>query len=479
MSVNLRDKWDSTPLYYACLCGHIEVVKYLLANGARCEANTFDGERCLYGALTDQIRNVLRNSKVTTARLDQYDLFLEKLFELGHYYDFVFDIKGSLFKTHKCILAARSEYFKEKFENKWKKKEFIIGSHELLLPEAFEPVLKYIYTGRFSTLKIHFRSCLRLIRLFKLRALLEAFEKLSLLPLDDEQAIPIDGTEQFLMGKFGSHSKLTNIVTIEPDELELVITSSGIKTTQLSCDLGRLAASCVSNELYEFYDEIFESIVKTTSDLCIKVDNFYFNVHKVFLVERCDFFRTFLNNSFNEVKETNVTSEIELKEMTKEVLTEIIYFLYSNNFSSNDLDESLLDDILFVADFYLLSNLKRKCATELANKHLNKENLFDLLRKSRLFDLKKLEFSCITYLADNLFEFEKSKELREIILKDATELKQRQETDTIDIIDDLRFVINEKTANFATKFNSNDLIFEREKKLYLIDQILLELNLEC
>lgn len=83
------------------------------------------------------------------------------------------------------------------------------------------------------------------------------------------------------MGKFGSHSKLTNIVTIEPDELELVITSSGIKTTQLSCDLGRLAASCVSNELYEFYDEIFESIVKTTSDLCIKVDNFYFNVHKV------------------------------------------------------------------------------------------------------------------------------------------------------------------------------------------------------
>lgn len=58
-------------------------------------------------------------------------------------------------------------------------------------------------------------------------------------------------------------------------------------------------------------------------------------------------------------------------------------------------------------------------------------------------------------------------------------MKQRQETDTIDIIDDLRFVINEKTANFATKFNSNDLIFEREKKLYLIDQILLELNLEC
>lgn len=28
--------------------GQTAVVKYLLEQGARCEANTFDGERCLY-----------------------------------------------------------------------------------------------------------------------------------------------------------------------------------------------------------------------------------------------------------------------------------------------------------------------------------------------------------------------------------------------------------------------------------------------
>ncbi|XP_008566708.1 PREDICTED: BTB/POZ domain-containing protein At2g04740-like [Galeopterus variegatus] len=33
VEVNVRDKWDSTPLYYACLCGHEELVLYLLANG--------------------------------------------------------------------------------------------------------------------------------------------------------------------------------------------------------------------------------------------------------------------------------------------------------------------------------------------------------------------------------------------------------------------------------------------------------------
>ena len=27
LDVNVRDKWDSTPLYYACLCGHLELVR--------------------------------------------------------------------------------------------------------------------------------------------------------------------------------------------------------------------------------------------------------------------------------------------------------------------------------------------------------------------------------------------------------------------------------------------------------------------
>lgn len=33
VDVNFRDKFDSTPLYYACLCGHMEVVRFLLEHG--------------------------------------------------------------------------------------------------------------------------------------------------------------------------------------------------------------------------------------------------------------------------------------------------------------------------------------------------------------------------------------------------------------------------------------------------------------
>lgn len=33
INVNIRDRWDSTPLYYACLCGHVNIVQFLLENG--------------------------------------------------------------------------------------------------------------------------------------------------------------------------------------------------------------------------------------------------------------------------------------------------------------------------------------------------------------------------------------------------------------------------------------------------------------
>lgn len=49
--------------------------------GARCEAKTFDGERCLYAALSDSIRKLLRSYKMitsTTMRRDMYDEFLRR-----------------------------------------------------------------------------------------------------------------------------------------------------------------------------------------------------------------------------------------------------------------------------------------------------------------------------------------------------------------------------------------------------------------
>ena len=65
------------------------------------------------------------------------------------------------------------------------------------------------------------------------------------------------------------------------------------------------------------------------------------------------------------------------------------------------------------------------------------------------------------------------------ILEDASSLKMRQETDTIDIIDDLRYAINEESQILMQAQISIERLMLREKKLYFIDNILKELNLEC
>src|SRR3990167_6865639 len=33
VELNVTDEWDGTPLYYACLGGHIKIVEYLLSRG--------------------------------------------------------------------------------------------------------------------------------------------------------------------------------------------------------------------------------------------------------------------------------------------------------------------------------------------------------------------------------------------------------------------------------------------------------------
>lgn len=135
VDLNVRDKWDSTPLYYSCLCGHEELVQYLLANGAKCEANTFDGERCMYGSLSDSIRRLLKEYKCITAQAmqrDYYDHFLLTLLEQGQYSDVKFLVHGETFQAHRCVLSARSEYFTAMFETKWKGKNLIPLKHPLV-----------------------------------------------------------------------------------------------------------------------------------------------------------------------------------------------------------------------------------------------------------------------------------------------------------------------------------------------------------
>jgi hypothetical protein len=196
------------------------------------------------------------------------------------------------------------------------------------------------------------------------------------------------------MGKFGT--KLSNSISIEP--------SDSIYSNQVNIDLKQLAIACFQTKS----SELLKNIVDDTHDLCLNLENdFQVKVHKTFIVERSDYFKTYLNDPFNEIKQfdqtKSIVEQLNLKEIDLEIMKEIVYFIYSDCFSSDNLDENVLLDVLIAADLYLLPSLKRKCANELI-RHINNDNLFEFLKFSRLYDLKKLEFSCISYLALNIFD---------------------------------------------------------------------------
>ena len=152
INLNVRDKWDSTPLYYACLCGHAEVVSYLLENGARCDASTFDGERCIYGALTDQIRKILVDFSVITSKVkrrEPFHEFLRRLLEEGLNSDITFNVNGTNIKAHRFILAARSSYFEEQLlGGRWQNRELVTINNALVDGTVFYRMIEWLYTGQ-------------------------------------------------------------------------------------------------------------------------------------------------------------------------------------------------------------------------------------------------------------------------------------------------------------------------------------------
>ena len=67
----------------------------------------------------------------------------------------------------------------------------------------------------------------------------------------------------------------------------------------------------------------------------------------------------------------------------------------------------------------------------------------------------------------------KNEKFKELVLNDARNVKSREETDTIDIVDEIRYVLR------TTNLNSLSSIAEAELQLECLDFFLEELNLEA
>ena len=151
VNINAKDEYDYTPLILASLCGHYEAVELLLQSGALCERDSFMGERALYNALSDRIRNLLLQYDYSKSTDPLQPLASHLASLLYRQQPKTADIAVSAkddqesFALHKFILAARSPYFRKKLDAApdtiaWKLPSSIP-------PPSFGIALKQLYLG--------------------------------------------------------------------------------------------------------------------------------------------------------------------------------------------------------------------------------------------------------------------------------------------------------------------------------------------
>lgn len=453
VDLNIRDKWDSTPLYYACLCGHVDVVKFLLERGARCEANSFDGERCVYGALSDEIRNLLRSFKVVTSqtiRRDTYHEFLRRTLDHGPYSDIKFVVKGVEFRAHRCILAVRSDFFADMLETRWKEREVVTITHRLVEPHAFGAILQFIYTARLETPVDQLEDVLRLAKYCRLDHLMEQLET------------RLKRVFDFASTKPGVHVKT---VCIEPT----------LDSTELQEDLAVLVDRAIPPGFYTQLDvdlPFTPELEQTSPDVIFSVEKRRFFCHNVFFCERSEYFKTLVEDRFTEstlvdTDQWGPLPELTLHDISAEIFGQILSYVYTD---TAELSQDNVWEVLQFADLYLLKGLTRICALVIGQ-DLDTENVVSALQAARLFDIPRLETQCSEFMANSIEKMLCSEEFKDFVLRDAETVKDRQEVDSIPIIDDIRFHITNRLQTMSD-------MYEAEQKLAVIDEYLAALCLE-
>jgi hypothetical protein len=176
-------------------------------------------------------------------------------------------------------------------------------------------------------------------------------------------------------------------------------------------------------------------------------------VHKSMLI-RSDYFLTMFSSKFLEAQQSEHLQIVSL-DCSPEVLEVILTFLYSEK-ADFSLDVAI--DVLFTADLLLLEKLKVKASTiisslastvsaaRLGNSKPAAEtededliDVYEVVRAGWAVRVRRLEEFGARYIAQRLERFIDDAEFAELVKESAERVKDRQETDTIEIIDDIRY----------------------------------------
>lgn len=180
--------------------------------------------------------------------------------------------------------------------------------------------------------------------------------------------------------------------------------------------------------------------------------------HKAMLI-RSEYFERMFSGDFVESQQTDHLRVITV-DCTPEVLEIILTFLYTEN-AACPLEYAL--DLLYAADMLFLDNLKSKAAVTIStlgsgtsNAQIDRThedadavemepvNIYDVIHAAWDLRVQRLEEFAARYLADRLEDYIDEQEFEALIAESAQRLQSREETDTIELLDDIRYYLSER-----------------------------------
>lgn len=209
-------------------------------------------------------------------------------------------------------------------------------------------------------------------------------------------------------------------------------------------------------------------------------------VHRAMLL-RSEFFSAMFSSTFREAQITEHLNIINV-DCSPEVLEIILRFFYTEK---ADFGLDVAVEVLFAADLLFIEKLKTKAGVVISSlgsanmsqaqasrtrsgKGGQKEevveedeiDVYDIMRAAWFTRVQRLEEFAARYLAYRLEEHIDTEDFAELIKDSAARIQKRQETDSIELLDDIRFYLSER---FRLRFDDAglaEMIEEHEPQNY-------------